>query len=152
MAFTFGPAIPSLFLYAALGMVILYVTNRLRIAYSVRRLPNYGKELNSSIEQWLYYCPYAYALIGSWLYSNQQALNNVVLPNKTHYEYNAPTGHQIGNLFDSNVGLTPGWIFTIALILFLIWLGFMIFVHIVARRCFNWKIKGRIFQTEEEND
>ena len=141
MAFTFGPAIPSLFLYASLGMVILYVTNRLRIAYSVRRLPNYGKELNSSIEQWLYYCPFAYALIGSWLYSNQQALNNIVNPNKTHYEFNAPTGHSIGVIFDG-VGLTPGWIFTVALILFLIWLGAMILIHIVARRCFNWKMKG----------
>ena len=55
-------------------------------------------------------------------------------------------------MFDENVGLTPGWIFTIAIILFLVWVGFMILVHIVARRCFNWKIKGRIFQTEDEVD
>ena len=42
MAFTFGPLIPILFPYCLLGIVIQYATIRLRIAYSVRRVPIYN--------------------------------------------------------------------------------------------------------------
>ena len=43
MAFAFGPFMPIMFIYGALGMLIHYITIRLRIAYSVKRIPKYKK-------------------------------------------------------------------------------------------------------------
>ena len=51
-----------------------------------------------------------YSLAASWLYSNQQAFQNLVYPNTSHFQYNAPSGH------DPNQGyyqLNPGTIFVI---------------------------------------
>lgn len=41
MAFTFGPLMPLMFLFSLMGLLILYVTLRLRIAYSIKRVPSY---------------------------------------------------------------------------------------------------------------
>lgn len=71
VAFTFGPMMPILFLYALLGLVVLYVTAKLRIAYSVRRLPKYDQKMNKTLLTGLYYMPAVYCLSAAWLYSNQ---------------------------------------------------------------------------------
>ena len=45
LAFVFGPSMPVIFIYSFFGLFILYITTRLRIAYSVRRFPNYDNKL-----------------------------------------------------------------------------------------------------------
>lgn len=46
VTFLFGPLLPQLFIYGFLGMLILDLTVRLRIAYSVRKFPKYDDKLN----------------------------------------------------------------------------------------------------------
>ena len=70
MAFLFGAMLPILFLYAFLGMLILYVTLRIRIAYSVRRFPNYNQKMSKCMLYVLRYCPLIYTIVAAWLYSN----------------------------------------------------------------------------------
>ena len=71
MTFLFGAMLPILFVYAFLGMVILYVTLRVRIAYSVRRFPNYNPKMSNCMLSVLRYCPLIYTILAAWLYSNQ---------------------------------------------------------------------------------
>ena len=108
MAFTFGPLLPVIFVYAFFGMVILYATLRLRIAYSVKRFPNYDRKMNKAMILCLRFCPLIYSLISGWLYSNQQVMKNTVLANESHSSFNADSGHTLSQIFTQ---LTPGTIF-----------------------------------------
>ena len=97
MAFLFGPLLPVIFLYGLLGMFILYITLRLRIAYSDRRIPNYSSDTNEIFFKALGSGPpIAFILVSAWVYSNQQVFENTVLPNKSHSVYNSPSGHSLG--------------------------------------------------------
>ena len=70
ITFTFGPMLPLMFPFACIGMIILYTTIRLRIAYSVRRFPNYDNKMNKAMIVCLRACPIIYCGISAWLYSN----------------------------------------------------------------------------------
>ena len=96
MAFIFGPLLPQMFLWAFVGMIILEVTNRLRLAYSVKRFPKYSEELNQWSMSGLKAASIGYLLIGSHLFANQQVFHNEVYANKSASAYNAPVGHEHG--------------------------------------------------------
>ena len=70
MAFVFGPFLPVMFVYALLGMLVLEVTNRLRIAYSVKRFPKYDEKVNLWMMTNLKIMPFAYSLMAINTYSN----------------------------------------------------------------------------------
>ena len=112
VAFIFGPAIPILFLLGFIGLLILDVTLRLRIAYSVRRFPIYDQKMNKSMIVAMRYLPVFFYIICAWLYSNQQLFQNNVIPNKSYYRIFSQSGHNLKQFFTQ---LTPGTIFAILL-------------------------------------
>ena len=102
--------IPVIFIYSLFGLLLLYITVKLRLAYSVRRVPSYDQKMNTTILLGMRYLPLVYTLIAAWLYSNQQVFRNTVLPNESHVWFNAPSGHFLNQAWTQ---LTPGTIFYI---------------------------------------
>ena len=80
----FGPMLPVLFLYGFLGLIILYVTIRVRIAYFLRLDLNVHQDVIFNLLVTLEYSPLIYMGISAWLYSNQQMFENEVLANTSH--------------------------------------------------------------------
>ena len=91
-------------------MLILDFTVRLRIAYSAKRFPKYDDSINQTTILIISYCGYIYALLGSWIYSNQAVFENKVYPNKSHYIYNAVVDHDLDTTLTS---LTPGYLYVL---------------------------------------
>lgn len=71
MAFVFGPMIPLMFPLALLGLFVLLTSLKLRIAYSVKRIPVYDQNINRVLVLSLGYLPLIYLLFAAQLYSNQ---------------------------------------------------------------------------------
>lgn len=70
MAFVFGPMIPLMFPMALLALMVLYAVVRLRVAYSVQRMPIYDQKANRSLLLALRYLPVVYCFMSAYLYSN----------------------------------------------------------------------------------
>lgn len=109
LAFLFGPLLPSLFIYAFFGFIILDTTVRLRIAYSVKRFPNYDDSLNQTNMIMISFSAYFYSITASELYSNKAVFENKVSPNKSASVYNSSFDDLAP---DDNTILTPGIIFS----------------------------------------
>jgi len=48
VTFLYGPGLPVLFPIALFGMIILYITNRVMLAYFHRRPPVYDSKMNTT--------------------------------------------------------------------------------------------------------
>lgn len=71
VTFLFAPGLPILFPIALIGMIILYVTNRLSLAYYNKRPPVYDYKMTQTTLKMLGFAPILYVCVGAWLYSNQ---------------------------------------------------------------------------------
>ena len=71
ITFLFAPGMPILFPIALLGMIILYSTNRVCLAYFNRRPPVYDSKMNNTVLKLLGFAPILYVMTGAWVYSNQ---------------------------------------------------------------------------------
>ena len=71
VTFLFGPGLPILFPIALLGMIILYCTNRISLAYFNRRPPVYNAKMNNIVLKLIGFAPLLYVCMGAWVYSNQ---------------------------------------------------------------------------------
>ena len=131
MAFVFGPLIPMMFIYCFIGLLVLSVTNHLRLAYSVRREPNYNQKLNRSLLMSLYIGPISYCLVANIVYSNGEIFKNKVTANTSHSNYFAFTNTAFSK---SITELNPGIIFSI-LIYLLVLRGLLILSIFVFRCC-----------------
>jgi len=81
VTFLFGPGLPILFPIALFGLIVLYTTNRLSLAYLCRQPPTYDEKMNSTTVSLLRVPPFLYVVMGAWVYSNQQTFYNKVQPN-----------------------------------------------------------------------
>ena len=88
--FLFAPGLPILFPIALLGMVVLYITNRIQLAYWHRRPPIYDQKMNETTIGMLSVAPALYLLSGAWVFSNQQAFTNTVQPLKNGELFQGP--------------------------------------------------------------
>ena len=89
-------------------MLILDTTVRLRIAYSVRKFPNFDDSLNQWNLVMISYCAYLYAFTAARLYSDPKVFLNIVEPNKSASVYNANIDHSVNETLGT---LTPGILF-----------------------------------------
>ena len=105
--FLFAPGMPILFPIALFGMVVLYITNRIQLAYWHRRPPIYDQKMNETTIGMLSVAPALYLLSGAWVFSNQQAFTNTVQPLKNGELFQGPQ-HYVDGLFHN---ITPASIF-----------------------------------------
>lgn len=118
VTFLFGPGLPILFPLAFLGMIILYCTNRLTLAYFHRRPPVYDQRLNETTLYLLRFAPLLYTFMGAWVYSNQQTFRNKVTAN-TNGEPFMQSQHTVDEFFTQ---VNPGTVFIGYIILVLVWI------------------------------
>ena len=112
VTFLFGPGIPILFPIALFGMLTLYVTNRITLAYWHRRPPVYDYKMNETTINMLAFAPLLYSIFGAWVYSNQQTFFNSVQP-VTNEALFMNANHTFSQFFTQ---LTPGTVFAIYLL------------------------------------
>lgn len=81
MTFLFGAGLPVLFPIAYLSLLNLYIVERLMMAYSYRKPPMYGSETNQAALNMMIGAPMIYCVFAMWMFSNQQAFEDVVVVN-----------------------------------------------------------------------
>ena len=72
VAFMFGPMMPILFPIALLNLIIMYICEKLLVAYIYQRPPMYDQTLNEVTIRSLYGAPILYCVFACWVFSNQQ--------------------------------------------------------------------------------
>ena len=70
VTFLFAPGLPILFPIALIGIIIQLVTNKVALAYYVKRPPVYDSYLNNNMLRMLKIAPILYIVVGLWAYSN----------------------------------------------------------------------------------
>ena len=111
VTFLFAPGMPILFPIALVAMLILYTSNQFMLAYVCRRPPAYDETMTKMTLKLLKVGPLFYAIMGAWLYSNQQVFYNNVYPN-VEGSLMMPTYHKLSSLFTQ---ATPGTVFLVYL-------------------------------------
>ena len=86
ITFLFGQLIPMLFPIGLIALIVLYLTDRLLLAYSYRAPPVYDRKMATLSIFMLQFATIMYVAIGAWVYSNQQVFRNVVNP-RTSAQY-----------------------------------------------------------------
>ena len=134
VTFLFGPGIPILFPIALFGLIVLYVTNRLQLAYWHRRPPVYDYKMNKTTILMLNFGPLLYLMNGAWVYSNQQAFYNKSEPTEEKDLFMHPQ-HYFHGFWTQ---LTPGTVFFLYMvILAFIWLTRQFINICKIKRCYN---------------
>ena len=119
VTFLFGSGLPILFPIAFFGLVVLYVTNRVMLAYLCRRPPSYDEKMNETTITLLNFAPWLYVTVGAWVYSNPATFYNHVEP-MTGSMIFMPSNHYFTDFWNR---ITPGSVFFVFLLfLLVIWL------------------------------
>ena len=142
VTFLFAPGIPILFPIALLGMIILYCTNRISLAYFNRRPPVYDQKMNKTTLKLLGVAPLLYICMGAWVYSNQQTFTNVVTTNKNSDLF-MDSDHHFSCFWEQ---LTPGSVFLVYIffvVVLICWRVSITFCKI--ERCFSFPMKIKAF-------
>ena len=80
-SFFFGPGLPILFPISFCALAVLYLVERLMIAYSYQRPPMYDNTLNNNTIRMLHFAPLLYSFQAAILYSNTQVFRNEIIEN-----------------------------------------------------------------------
>ena len=124
ITFMFGAGMPILFPIACFSFAVLYVMERLQLAYSYQKPPMFDDSLNEAAINILITAPILYCTVGFWMFNNLQIFWNDVVFNQSFNEH-MHTGHTFTSIF--NHGLDHS---TPLFILFL--------VAVVAYLCRYW--------------
>lgn len=80
VSFMYGLALPLLFPIALLGIIVLYLVERIQITYVYKKPPMYDDKLNNATLSILKWAPFLMMMFGYWLMGNKQIFSNVVNP------------------------------------------------------------------------
>ena len=114
VTFLFAPGMPILFPIALLAMIFLYTSNQIMLAKVCKRPPAYDESMTKVTLKLLKMAPLLYALMGAYLYSNQQTFYNKVYPIKDVNSIMMPTDHDFSLFFTQ---ITPGSVFFIYILM-----------------------------------
>jgi hypothetical protein len=78
ISFMFGAGMPLLFIIALLSMCVLYITERLLVAYAYRQPPMFDHNINRSAIKIILFAPYFYLTFGYWMLSNNEIFKSDV--------------------------------------------------------------------------
>lgn len=76
VAFTYGLALPMLFPICLIGLVNMYITERLQIVYFYREPPMIDNQLNDRAVEILMFAPLIMLSFGYWMLGNRQMFYN----------------------------------------------------------------------------
>ena len=70
LAMTFGPVMPICYLYCMASLFMIYLVERLAMAYSYRKPPMYDDKLSETLLRYLRFAPFLHYGCALWAYSN----------------------------------------------------------------------------------
>ena len=70
VAFIYGPGMPIMFIIVLVGLIALYVNERLSMAYSYKKPPMYDNRVIQFTLKLLQFSPVLYFISAAWLFSN----------------------------------------------------------------------------------
>merc|ERR1712166_1226304 len=103
----YGLALPMLFLYAILGIAILWFSEELLFYYSYRLPPMYDESLARNVMQKMKTAPIFMLLFGYWFFSSNQLLQNNQLRPYNRQSDTPITGHTFADPFQADGWDTP---------------------------------------------
>ena len=115
-AFFWGSIVPIMFLWCTLGLIIMYVVERLMIYYSYKRPPILDSSMTEAAIDILFFAPVPLCLVGSWAFSNRAIYFNEVVEVDPDMVYPL-SNHAFSSLFTSLDPGTPLIIFTLIFII-----------------------------------
>ncbi len=80
ITFMFGAGMPILFPIALCSFIVLYLVERLLVAYSYQSPPMIDETLSQSVLSILSWAPLLYCSFGSWMMSNRQIFSDYTEP------------------------------------------------------------------------
>ena len=122
ITFMFGAGMPILFPIALASFIVLYIMERLLVAYSYRQPPMFDESLSKLCIKMLMAAPLLYFTVGFWMFNNIQIFYNEVYLTMSSNDL-ANTGHTLMSAFRRINHSTP--------LLFI--LGFFIIISISGR-------------------
>jgi hypothetical protein len=130
--FIWGGVMPVLFPIATVGLIIMYVVERLMVYYSYEHPPMLDDALSVSTIQTFFLCPVAMCMITGWAFSNQSVYFNKV--NEQDHTLVFPRSeHYMRQFFTQLSPATP---------LVLFWILFVVFTLLIF--CGKTSLIGRI--------
>ena len=116
MAFTHGIALPLLFPICLMGLINMYICEKLQFAYFYREPPMFDNRLNDRALSILFFAPIMMLLFGYWQLSNRQMFHN---ENVERYHQNLPVliKHQLID-FENGLDYTVIILFAIPTFIF----------------------------------
>jgi hypothetical protein len=131
MILLYAAALPHIWLIGTFVLCFIYVMDRILLAYSYRQPPVYDRKLVKFTLYVLQFSVIAYILMGAWIYSNQQAFRNVISTNNKTTEFQIPSQHTIGSIFET---WNPGRVYVFGFILLLVHTVFHLYRHYTILR------------------
>jgi len=117
ISFMYGAGLPVMFPICFVSVIVLYMVERLCVAYSYKQPPMYDDKLNKSTLNMLYFTPLLYGMFGWWMYTNKQFFDNEV-GLKHRLNESPQLNHTIGNSFSMTNQSAPLLVFVILYIVF----------------------------------
>lgn len=141
ITFLFGAGLPILFPIAMVSFIVLFLMERLQLAYSYKRPPMFDEKLNEAAVHILVFAPFLYLLVGFWMFNNIQIFRNDVIYNSN---YNEPqkTGHNFDTMF--KYGIDHSFPFFLIICLFILLLILRVFWYGALTRYFGIEKLGSL--------
>ena len=127
VTFTYGIALPVLFIITLFTMINVYITQTILFAYYFKKPPAYGQGMNDAACQILTYAPWFMISLSYWFLGNRQIFFNESNLKSLSSEENDP-GHLF---FDYSKGLNHTALFLVFLpmfVFFLFWFKLLTYI------------------------
>jgi len=138
-----------LFLYAILGIAILWFSEELLFYYSYRLPPMYDESLARNVMAKMKTAPIFMLLFGYWFFSSQQLLDNLELKPFQRQSDTPITAHTMADPFHKAGWDTPAWPLLLVGVLLIIHVIFGDWLGEALARCFPSLKIGDVDLNEE---
>lgn len=149
VTFMFGLALPMLFVYAVLGIAVLWFSEELMFYYSYRLPPMYDESLAKSVLSKMRAAPVFMLCSGYWFFSSNQLLGNDQLTPYQRQSDTPITGHTMADPFHASGWAAPAWPLLLCALLLIIHLFFGEWIGEALVRCFPSLEIGNVELNEE---
>ena len=141
VTFTYGLALPELFMYGLACIFVTYVVDKLCLVYYYKEPPSYDTKLNSTAIKILKWAPVLTFAVGFWMFSNRQIFENYACVNPQASPEVEKTGHVI---FRNVVDGPAFFLFLAFFILLLVYIFFSKLSRVYKRSSVAIKYQGDI--------
>ena len=101
LAMCFGPVMPICYLYCLASLIVMYVVERLSMAYSYKQPPMFSNSMSKTLVGYLFMGPLMHYMTAISAFSNQQVFNNEVNTLK-NFDMNPPSNQHLKDVANTS--------------------------------------------------